>query len=43
MITCSHSRISLAMLENIVDYYRSASDVTKKKILACIFDGKIAL
>ena len=34
---------TIPMLENIVDYYRNASGVAKKKILACIFDGKIVL
>jgi hypothetical protein len=33
----------LSLLENIVDYYRNASGVAKKKILACIFDEKIVL
>lgn len=32
---------TVPMLENIVDYYRNASGVAKKKILACIFDEKI--
>ena len=34
---------TIPMLENIVDYYRNASGVAKKKILACIFDEKIVL
>ena len=34
---------TVPMLENIADYYRNASGVAKKKILACIFDEKIVL
>ncbi len=34
---------TIPMLQNLVEYYRQANGVTKKKILCCIFDGKLIL
>ena len=31
------------MLENLISFYKSANDITKKKILACIFSEKLIL
>jgi len=33
----------VSMLENLVEYYRKSSGATKKKILGCIYAGKLIL